>query len=82
MPMVSGESPADWRDAVFSQIGDVEMIRTAEEKLNVYGGEAGEYYNLGDDPREFVNRIKDGDAVGRIEELKGRVKEWRTEFQA
>jgi hypothetical protein len=31
---------------VFSQIGDVVMIRTETEKLNVYGDESGEYFDL------------------------------------
>ena len=47
VPLLGGApTPADWRDAVFSQIGDHVMVRTAEWKLNVYGGEPGELYDL------------------------------------
>lgn len=76
MPLLRGQTPADWRDAVFSQIGDIQMVRTKEEKLNAYGGEAGEYFNLADDPQEFYNRIEDGSVEGRVEKLGERLKEW------
>lgn len=73
-----GEEPApeDWRDAVFSQIGDVQMIRTETEKLNVYGGEAGEYYNLEEDPKEFYNGIGDEACAGRVSALYERLRDW------
>ena len=40
---------------MFSQIGDIKMIRTKSEKLNVYRDESGEYYNLSANLREFQN---------------------------
>ena len=40
---------------MFSQIGDIKMIRPKSEKLNVYGDESGEYYNLSANLREFLN---------------------------
>lgn len=44
-PLLSGETPDDWRDAVFSQMGGMKMIRTEKWKLNVYDDKAGELYN-------------------------------------
>jgi arylsulfatase A-like enzyme len=69
-------APGDWRDAVFSQIGDVFMIRTSEFKLNVYGGEPGELFGLRDDPREFYNRIDDPAYAGTVASLFERLKAW------
>lgn len=40
---------------MFNQTGDIKMIRTKSEKLNVYGDESGEYYNLSANLREFQN---------------------------
>ena len=69
-PLLDGETaPDDWRDAVFSQIGDTQMIRTETEKLNVYQGEAGEYFDLSEDPKEFYNRIEDE----KISRARGRI---------
>jgi len=76
-PLLNAESaPDDWRDAVFSQIGDVQMIRTATEKLNVYGGEVGEYFDLAADPKEFYNRIDDASCSARISGLLDRLRTW------
>jgi len=72
----SQAAPNDWRDAVFSQIGDVQMIRTEKEKLNVYDGEPGEYYNLEEDSREFQNRIADPECSENIEGLEARLGDW------
>ena len=67
---------SDWRDAVFSQIGDVFMVRTAEFKLNVYGGEPGELFDLRDDPQEFYNRIDDPACADTVALLFERLKAW------
>jgi arylsulfatase A-like enzyme len=76
-PLLGSEpAPGDWRDVVFSQIGDVQMIRAETEKLNVYGGEVGEYYNLAEDPKEFYNGIGDGTCGERISALHERLKDW------
>jgi len=69
-------APRDWRNAVFSQIGDVEMIRTKEWKLNVYGGQPGELYHLRNDPKEFDNRIADPQHSDTVQSLFERLKEW------
>lgn len=69
-------APADWRDAVYSQIGDVFMIRTADAMLNVYGGEPGEYFDLATDPHEFYNRIADPAYAGQIADLRARLRAW------
>jgi choline-sulfatase len=69
-------APTGWRDAVFSQIGDVQMIRTADAKLNVYGGEPGEFYDLESDPHEFYNRIADPACATTISDLHARLQAW------
>jgi arylsulfatase A-like enzyme len=78
VPLLNGGSAADdWRDAVFSQIGDVLMIRTKEWKLNTYGGSPGELYDLRRDPQEFHNLIADGDHGRTVETLHARLQEWQ-----
>jgi arylsulfatase A-like enzyme len=77
VPSMQNGGPADdWRDAVFSQISDVKMVRTETEKLNVYGEESGEYYNLADDPKEFQNRIGDPACADRVSALRERMDTW------
>jgi arylsulfatase A-like enzyme len=56
----------------------VYMVRTDEWKLNVYGGEPGELYNLKEDPQEFYNRIDDPACADTIQALSARLKEWET----
>ena len=73
-----GAPEGEWRDAVFSQIGNVRMIRTETEKLNVYGEESGEYFNLGNDPKEFQNRIGDAECAGRVTALRDQLDRWYT----
>ncbi len=72
----TGEPNGSWRDAVFSQIADQRMIRTETEKLNVYGDESGEYFNLGEDPKEFQNRIGDTECSDRVKALRARLDRW------
>lgn len=69
-------TPTRWRDAVFSQIGNVQMIRTHDMKLNVYDGIPGELYDLRTDLKEFNNRIADSQYSDTIESLFKRLKEW------
>ncbi|MDF2714403.1 MAG: sulfatase [Paenibacillus sp.] len=71
----TGETPADWRTEVFAQIDDHRMIRTEQWKLNEYGGEPGELYNLQEDPREFYNLIEDPRYSGTVQELHKRLRE-------
>jgi len=76
-PLLGGEpAPTDWRDAVFSQIGGLQMIRTLEWKLNVYDGEPGELYNMQADPNEFDNLITSADAEPTVTELLARLEAW------
>ena len=80
LPSIRAGAPGQgWRDAVFSQIGDIKMIRTQSEKLNVYGDESGEYYNLGPDPREFHNLIDDGGSADRVMALRDRLDRWQSD---
>lgn len=77
VPLLGGDrAPADWRDAVYSQIGDVQMVRTNRHKLNVYGGQPGELYDLDNDPDEFYNRIGDPAYASVTEELSARLLGW------
>jgi choline-sulfatase len=76
-PLLRSETPADWRRFCFSQIGDVEMIRSADWKLNLYGGEPGELYHLTEDPTEFFNLIDRPEARDRREELLTELSRWR-----
>jgi len=77
-----GPTPIDWRGAVFSQIGDVQMIRTQQWKLNTYGGKPGELFDVENDPDEFYNRIKDPVCADKVESLAGRLQQWRNTYRA
>jgi len=77
VPLLGDEpSPEDERDAIFSQIGDVQMIRTPAWKLNVYRGQPGELYDLENDPDEFDNRIADPQCRAVVQSLNDRLEEW------
>jgi len=79
-PFLQGEGkPEDWRDAVFSQIGQVQMIRTADWELNVYSGEPGELFDLKADRQENDNRIDDPACVDIVEALFARLRAWERE---
>jgi choline-sulfatase len=73
--------PDDWRDAVFSQIGDTTMIRTTEFMLNVYDRVPGELFDLRGDPRELYNRIGDPAYADMVHSLFERLKAWETANQ-
>jgi arylsulfatase A-like enzyme len=70
-------APASWRDAVYSQIGDVQMVRTAKHKLNLYDGEPGELFDLEEDPHEFYNRISEREQADVIASLCARLASWQ-----
>jgi choline-sulfatase len=77
LPLLGDDpAPQDWRDAVYSQIGDTQMIRTAQWKLNVYGGQPGELFDMQDDLQEFDNRIADPACAHTIAALRVRLGEW------
>ncbi len=71
-------TPANWHDAVYSQIGDLQMIRTTSHKLNVYGGAPGELYDLQDDPDEFRNLIGEADHRHTVNALFQELQKWET----
>ena len=76
-PLLDGRPVlAEWRDAVFSQIGNVQMVRTAEWKLDVYNGLPGELYDLRNDPNEFDNRVADAETKDTVRALLARLREW------
>jgi choline-sulfatase len=78
----STEAPDGWREVAFSEIAGVKgsslirMARTATDKLNVYDGAPGEYYDLAHDPAEHHNRIADPAARPRIEALQAAITAW------
>jgi choline-sulfatase len=76
-PLLRGQRPPDWRTACFSQIGDVEMIRTPQWKLNLYGGEPGELFQLDGDPNEFRNVIDSPEHEAVRGDLLARLEAWR-----
>jgi len=79
-PLLKGQpAPADWRDAVFSQIAQTQMIRTADWELNVYSGEPGELFDLKADRQEHNNRIDDPACAPIVEDLFARLKAWERE---
>ena len=73
--------PEDWRDAVFSQIGNMQMIRTEAWKLNVYDGEPGELFDMANDPEAFHNRIADSAYREMADALHHRLKAWEETHQ-
>jgi len=76
-PLLSNDpTPEGWQNAVFSQIGDIQMVRTEEWKLNVYDESPGELYDLKSDPQEFYNRIDDPDCADTVMLLTEGLKEW------
>jgi arylsulfatase A-like enzyme len=77
-----GEMPGVWRDAVFSQIGDVNMVRTATRKLNAYDGVPGELYDLECDPAEFDNLIVDPAYAADVDALWRRMLRWQADTAA
>jgi choline-sulfatase len=82
VPLLSnGPTPGGWRDAVFSQIGETQMIRTKEWMLNAYVGQPGELYDLEQDPREFYNRIADPAYAQVTRSLWDRLREWHSRFR-
>ena len=78
-PLLSaGPAPQDWRNAVFSQIGNIRMIRTRDWKLNVYGDNPGELYDLRNDFAEFHNLIAVDHYRQTVKDLHARLREWET----
>lgn len=61
LPWLQGETPTNWRDAVFSQLNGVELyytqrIVTTKDYKYVYNGfDYDELYDLKQDPHEMVN---------------------------
>jgi arylsulfatase A-like enzyme len=61
LPWLRGESPADWREAVFSQLNGVELyytqriVMTKDYKYVYNGFDYDELYDLKQDPHEMVN---------------------------
>ncbi|MHB8889682.1 MAG: sulfatase-like hydrolase/transferase [Acidobacteriaceae bacterium] len=61
LPWLRGETPANWRDAIFSQLNGVELyytqriVMTKDYKYVYNGFDYDELYDLKQDPHEMVN---------------------------
>ena len=61
LPWLQGETPANWRDAIFSQLNGVELyytqriVMTKDHKYVYNGFDYDELYDLKHDPHEMVN---------------------------
>ncbi len=61
LPWLQGETPANWRDAVFTQLNGVELyytqriVMTKDHKYVYNGFDYDELYDLKQDPHEMVN---------------------------
>ncbi len=61
LPWLQGETPANWRDAIFSQLNGVELyytqriVMTKDHKYVYNGFDYDELYDLKQDPHEMVN---------------------------
>ena len=71
-----GPAPSDWRRAVFTQLEEVQMIRTQDWKLNLYGGSPGELFNVESDPGELCNLFGAGEHEQKLEGLHATLREW------
>ena len=70
--------PAEWRDAAFSQIAHVQMVRTVDWKLVAYGGEPGELYDLRADSDEFHNLVADRSRAAVVADMLARLRAWES----
>ncbi|MBU7003932.1 MAG: sulfatase-like hydrolase/transferase [Theionarchaea archaeon] len=75
-PLLEGGPSAEWREAIFSQIRDVQMVRTKDMKLVLYAGKPGELYDIERDPCELDNLVTDPGYASTIESLRDRILDW------
>lgn len=81
LPFLRNETPAAWRDALFTQTNGNELygiqrsVTTREWKYVYNGFDEDELYNLTSDPGETVNLASDPGHAGVLRELCGRM--WR-----
>ncbi len=74
-PFIRDETPADWRDAIFTQCNGVEIyamqrsIMTKRHKLVYNAFDQDELYDLTQDPDEMVNRQADPGLANEKREL-------------
>lgn len=60
MPLLNGELPKDWKNAVYAEAVDHRMIRTEKWKLVYYRGKPyGELYRIDEDQNELNNLYDD-----------------------
>lgn len=92
VPLLKGETPADWRDAIyyhyyeFPAVHQVKRhygIRTKRYKLIhfYYDIDAWEFYDLETDPHELHNRIDDPALQPQIAQLKQRLAALQAEYR-
>jgi choline-sulfatase len=75
-PLLHGRPQREeWREAVFSQINDLLMVRTRHWKLTVRDGHPVELYDLNADPGEFENRLRDSACDGIVDHLQAELRQ-------
>ncbi|KPK81651.1 MAG: sulfatase [Gemmatimonas sp. SM23_52] len=92
LPLLRGETPTDWRDAIYYQYFEYPGwhavrrhygVRTQRYKL-IYYYEIDEWelFDLERDPDELRSRYSDPEYAAVVERLKGRLEELRAEYNA
>ena len=85
LPLLRGERPANWREAVFTQCNGVELyysqrsVRTQDYKYTFNGFDQDELYDLRLDPHEQINRAGDPAYDGVKRDLLRRL--WQFAYQ-
>ncbi len=90
VPLLKGETPADWRDAIYYHYWEypaVHMVRrhygvrTRKHKLiHYYEVDEWELFDLERDPKELQSVYDDPEYAGTVEELKGKLHELRERY--
>ena len=73
---------APWRNLVFSQTGNTEMVRNARFKvvLRDAGKGPGDLYDLRKDPRELVNQYDNAEYVSFRSSMTRDLEQWRKQY--
>ena len=73
---------APWRNLVFSQSGNTEMVRNARFKVVLRDGGKGpgELYDLRKDPRELVNQYDNAEYISFRSSMARDLEQWRQQY--
>lgn len=70
-----------WQNVVYGEYGTVRMIRTDQWRyVHRYPDGPHELYDLGNDPRESKNLVRDADQRDRLRNLRQRLEAWFTKY--